>query len=124
MENETRLVRKPKEFRVWKVGTERPDWVNDLIKTGHYNAVFPPTSRPLEQSEKDLILFDKSNNRLVADDYIMADDDNKEVIGVKADKYAAYVETGFDEIKEEAPVNQTTKRRTTRKPRTTTTTVK
>lgn len=115
-----RLMRKPKEFNVWEVGTKHPKWVDDLVKMGQYTVIFLPTDKPLEQSEADMILLDRNNNQLVAGDYVFADDENKEVIGVKADKYAAFVETGFDEIEKEAPVNQTTQRRTPRKLRTTT----
>lgn len=111
---ENRLMRKPKEFNIWEVGTSKPKWVDDLVKMGQYTVIFLPTDKPLEQTDKDMILLDSNNNHLVAGDYVFADDENKEVIGVKADKYAAFVETGFDEIKEEAPFNQTTKRRTTR----------
>ena len=122
-----RLMRKPKEFNVWEVGTEHPKWVDELVKAGEYAVIFLPTNKPLEQTDKDMILLDRNNNQLVAGDYVFSDDENKEVIGVKADKYAAFVETGFDEVTEEVKANeketsvtQTPKRRATRKPRTTT----
>lgn len=116
---ENRLMRKPKEFNVWEVGTEHPKWVDDLVKMGQYTVIFLPTDKPLEQTDKDMILLDRNNNKLVAGDYVFADDENKEVIGVKADKYSAFVETGFDEIEEE-PEKTVSKLRTPRKPRTTT----
>lgn len=114
-----RLMRKPKEFNVWEVGTERPKWVDDLVKMGQYTVIFLPTNKPLEQTDKDMILLDRNNNQLVAGDYVFADDENKEIIGVKSDKYAAFVETGFDEIEEETE-KPAVKSRTPRKPRTTT----
>lgn len=118
-----RLMRKPKEFNVWEVGTEKPEWFDDLVKMGQYTVIFLPTDKPLEQTDKDMILLDRNNNQLVAGDYVFADDENKEVIGVKADKYAAFFETGFDEIKEEPekePEKPAAKVRAPRKPRTTT----